>query len=270
MSPRVAALAIYPVKACHATPLERAMLGRHGLAGDREWMVVRPDGHFLTQRTHPQFARIHPTLAEAGLDLAIEGLAPLHVPHPVPGRAVATEVEVWDERVAALDAGDEAAAWLSRALGIPARLVRVQDGHQRRSPREWVGEHDVPVAFADRFPMLVCSTSSLAALNEHLPTPVPMDRFRPNLVVEGLEPFAEDGLRFLRVGEVELELVKPCTRCSVPGVDQETGVEAANPFPALRKLRWNAALRGATFGVNAVLRGPPGARLELGMAVAAR
>jgi hypothetical protein len=270
MPPRVAALAIYPVKACHATPLDQATLGRHGLAGDREWMVVRPDGRFLTQRTHPQLARICPALVDGGLDLVAEGLEPLRVPQPVPGRSIATDVEVWDDRVAALDAGDEAGAWLSSALGIPTRLVRVQDDHQRRSPREWVGEHDVPVAFADRFPILVCSTASLAALNEHLPTPVPMDRFRPNLVVDGLDPFAEDGLRFLRVGECELELVKPCTRCSVPGVDQERGVAAEDPFPALRKLRWNAELRGVTFGVNAVLRGPRAARLDLGMAVAAR
>jgi uncharacterized protein YcbX len=115
--------------------------------------------------------------------------------------------------------------------------------------------------------VLVCSSTSLAELNRRLPAAVPMDRFRPNLVVDGLEPFAEDGIRRMTVGAVTLELVKPCTRCSVPGIDQCTGLAATDPFPALRSFRWNASLRGATFGMNAVATGPPGARLALGMPV---
>jgi uncharacterized protein YcbX len=175
---------------------------------------------------------------------------------------------VWDDRLAATDAGADAAAWFSAVLGTEARLVRVGEAHARRADRRWVGELDVPVAFADAFPLLVCSSASLAELNRRLPEPVPMDRFRPNLVVDGLEPFAEDGIRRLAIGGVEFALVKPCTRCSVPGIDQATGLAATDPFEALRSFRWDPALRGATFGVNAIASGPAGARLAVGMPVA--
>ena len=264
---RLAAIAVYPVKACRATPLVEVRLGAHGLAADREWMVVRPDGRFLSQRTHPALARIDASIVGTGLRLACDGAHPLIVEGPAAGRGAPCEVAVWDDRLAATDAGDEAAAWLTRVIGAPSRLVRVADHHARRASRDWVGDRDVPVAFADGFPVLVCSSASLAELNRRLPVPVPMDRFRPNLVIDGLEPFAEDAIRTLTIGEVALELVKPCTRCSVPGIDQATGLAAADPFPALREFRWNPALRGATFGVNAVAMGPADARLALGMPV---
>jgi uncharacterized protein YcbX len=230
-------------------------------------MVVRPDGRFLSQRTHPALARIQPSCTPSTLRLAVDGEAPLEVDASAVLRGTRCEVTVWDDLLAATDAGEVAAQWLARAIGTPARLVRVAADHARRASRDWVGERDVPVAFADGFPVLVCSSSSLAALNLRLPQPVPMDRFRPNLVIDGLEPFAEDGIRRMTIGAVTLELVKPCTRCSVPGIDQRTGLAATDPFPALRAFRWDAQLRGVTFGVNAVASGPAGARLAPGMPV---
>jgi len=264
---RLASIAVYPVKACRATPLAEVGLGAHGLAGDREWMVVRPDGRFLSQRTHPALARIQATGTAAGLRLACGDADPLEVDASAAQGGAPCEVAVWDDRLAATDAGEAAAAWLARAIDAPARLVRVAAVHARRASRDWVGERDVPVAFADGFPVLVCSSTSLAELNRRLPAAVPMDRFRPNLVIDGLAPFAEDGIRRMTIGAVTLDLVKPCTRCSVPGIDQLTGVASTDPFPALRAFRWDAALRGATFGVNAVATGPAGARLGVGMPV---
>jgi uncharacterized protein YcbX len=266
----LAALAVYPVKACRASALANVGVGPHGLAGDREWMVVRPDGRFLTQRSHPQLARVAPSFTANGLELQAAGQPALRVTRPTRGAAPGVDVEVWGDRLAADDAGEEAAAWLTRIVGTPARLVRVRDDHGRRAAREWVGERDVPVAFADGFPVLVCFSASLEALNARLAEPVPMDRFRPNVVIAGLAPFAEDALRVVQVGAVELELVKPCTRCSVPGIDQRSGEAANDPFPALRAFRWDAALRGVTFGVNALIRAPSGARLAVGADVSVR
>jgi uncharacterized protein len=262
---RLAALAIYPVKACRRTEPAAALLGPAGLDGDRAWMVTRPDGRFLSQRTHPALARIVPRLVADGLELAFAGLAPLMV-SAAPGGEL-REVVVWDDRMTAVDAGGIAAAWLTRALGEPARLVGTAAQTRRFADRSWVGERDVPVSFADGFPILVCSTASLAVLNARLPAPVPMDRFRPNLVIDGLEPFAEDGIRAVRIGGVVLRFVKPCTRCTVPAIDQQSGERSTDPAPALKAFRYDAALRGVTFGVNAVAEGPPGAVLEQGAMV---
>ncbi len=265
MTPTIAALAIYPVKACRRTELARARLGVAGLDGDRAWMITRPDGRFLSQRTHPALARLVPRLAAEALEITAPGLEPLVVPRSVAGEA--REVVVWDDRMSAIDAGGVAAAWLTRALGEPVRLVRMSVDTRRHADRDWVGERDVPVSFADAYPLLVCMSGSLAALNARMPAPVPMERFRPNLVVDGLEPFAEDGIRTLRVGALTLHLVKPCTRCTVPAVDQDSGERSTDPGPVLKQFRFDKALRGVTFGVNAIAEGPPGAELQVGAPV---
>ncbi len=264
---RLAAISIYPVKACRATALRSTVLGAHGLAGDREWMVIRPDGRFLSQRSHPALARVIPTLESHHLRLDCDGQQTLTLETEAVLAAAPVEVGVWDDRLAACDAGDAAAAWLSQAIGSPARLVRVAARHGRRADPAYAGARDVPVAFADGFPLLVCSVASLAELNRRLPSPVPMARFRPNLVIDGLPAFAEDGLPLLRIGAVAVRLVKPCARCSVPGIDQQTGLASTDPFPALKAFRYDPAVRGVTFGVNAVADGPLGARLEVGMTV---
>jgi len=145
--------------------------------------------------------------------------------------------------------------------------VRAASETRRFADRAWVGERDVPVSFVDGYPILVCTSDSLAALNARLPAPVPMERFRPNLVLDGLAPFAEDGIRAVRIGAVVLRLVKPCTRCTVPAVDQETGERSTDPAPALREFRYDQSLRGVTFGVNAVAEAAPGAVLAVGAPV---
>ena len=262
MNATLAALSIYPVKGCRRTELVTARLAATGLAGDRQWMVTRPDGRFLSQRTHPALARLVPRLVAGGLEISCPGLPPLSIGAVAGGER--REVEVWNDRMTAIDAGGIAAAWLTRALDAPARLVCTAPETRRFASRDWVGERDVPVSFSDGYPILVCSSASLAVLNARLPAPVPMTRFRPNLVLDGLAPFAEDGIRALRIGAVVLRFVKPCTRCTVPAVDQETGERSTDPAPALKAFRYDPALRGVTFGVNAVADAPPGATLEVG------
>jgi uncharacterized protein len=259
---RLSAIAIYPVKGCRRTALSRAAVGRSGLAGDREWMVVQPDGRFLTQRTHPALARIVPRLTASGLELAHPGRAPL--PVVAAGAGTVIDVAIWGRRARARDAGEAAADWLTAVLGVAARLVSVGPETRMVADRAYVGERDVPLAFADGYPVLVCNDASLAELNRRLDAPVPMERFRPNLVLSGLGPFAEDGIRRLRIGAVELRLVKPCTRCTVPSIDQATGQPSTDPAPALKAFRYDRALRGVTFGVNATVEAPPGAALAVG------
>ncbi len=228
-------------------------------------MITRPDGRFLSQRTHPALARLVPRLMSGAIELSCPGMPPLVVgAEPAGDRR---EVVVWDDRMTAVDAGATAAAWLTRALGEPVRLVRTAADTRRYADRRWVGERDVPVSFADGYPVLVCTSASLEALNARLAVPVPMERFRPNLVLDGLAPFAEDAIRAVRIGAVVLRFVKPCTRCTVPAVDQDTGEPSTDPAPALKAFRYDRALRGVTFGVNAVAEGAPGTMLAVGDAV---
>jgi len=261
-APRLSAIRIYPIKACRRVELQGTALGALGLAGDREWMVARPDGRFLTQRTHPALARIVPRLADSGLELAAPGMPTLAVAKPTAPGSV--EVVVWDDRMLALDAGETAAAWLSRVIGEPVRLIARAPDTRRFANRKFVGERDVPVSFADAYPVLVCTTASLADLNARLPEPVPMERFRPNLVIDGWEAFAEDRIQAIRIGGVVLKFVKPCTRCTVPSIDQDSGEPSTDPAPALKTYRFDKVLRGVTFGVNATVEAAPDARLAVG------
>ena len=264
-APRLSAIRIYPVKACRRVELRETALGAMGLAGDREWMVTRPDGRFLTQRTHPALARIVPRLTGAGLELAAPGMPTLAVARPTAPGSV--EVVVWDDRMLALDAGEAAAEWLTRVVGEPARLIARAPDTRRFANRKFVGERDVPVSFADAYPVLVCTTASLADLNARLPAPVPMERFRPNLVVDGWDAFAEDRIHAIRIAGVVLRFVKPCTRCTVPSIDQDTGEPSTDPAPALKEFRFDRVLRGVTFGVNATVEAARGAKLAVGDSV---
>ena len=153
-----------------------------------------------------------------------------------------------------------AAQWLSEALGEALRLVRVPPDPERMANPAFAGAAPAPMGFADGFPLLVCNEASLEDLNSRMPEPIPMERFRPNIVLEGLRQWAEDRIETLMIGELTLRLVKPCTRCTIPSVDQRTGMPATDPGPVLRKFRFDKALRGVTFGENAVIAS--GARMR--------
>ncbi len=255
-------LCIFPLKSAQGIPCERVQLGTTGFTWDRHWMVIRPDGLFLTQRTHPALARIGVSLTPQGLRLECESRPPLRLTLGATGRE--REVKVWKDRCAALDQGEAPAEWMSAVLGEPVRVVRVAEQPLRRADPAYAGAHPQPIAFADGFPVLVCNQASLDLLNERLPTALPMDRFRPNLVLAGLEPFAEDRIATLRIGAVRLRLVKPCTRCIIPSRDQRTGVSGLDPLPALRAFRYEQTLRGVTFGSNAIIETGGGKSIERG------
>ncbi len=258
---------IYPVKSCRGTRLDSALLGPRGLDGDREWLIVDERGRFLTQRSLPPLACIVPRLSATELHLGIAGQSDLTLPRdPLALRGTSAQVVIWKDTVDALDAGDDAAQWLEAALGVKARLVRASARTLREPDSKWREGLSAPVNFPDGFPLLVCNEASLADLNTRLPAAVPMTRFRANVVISGIAAFAEDGVDTLRSGAIELRLVKPCTRCSIPSVDQRTGLPDVNPLPALMAYRYDAALAGATFGVNAIIAAGVGARLGAGPA----
>lgn len=253
---------VYPLKSARGIPVPAARLAATGLEWDRHWMVVREDGMFLSQRTHPRLACIATALTGEHLLLDAEGRRTLRLPLAPCGEA--RPVRVWKDLCEGLDQGDAAAHWVGAVLGEPARIVRVPRSPARRANPEYAGPGSAPLAFPDGYPVLVCNAASLDELNRRLPHALPMERFRPNLVIEGLPPFEEDRIAAIAIGPVTLRLVKPCTRCIVPSTDQRTGVRGLDPLPVLRAFRFDRKLRGVTFGENAVVAAGDGQTLQRG------
>ena len=255
-------LHVYPMKSARGIPQARVRLAATGFEWDRHWLVVRAEGMFLTQRTHPSLTRIATELTDEGLILTSEGSKPLLLPLTPQGSGRA--VRIWKDSCEGLDQGDEAAAWVSTVLGEPVRVVRTPATPDRRADSEFAGPHPAPLAFPDAFPILICNRASLDDLNSRLPEALPMDRFRPNLVLAGLPPFAEDRIASLAIGPIALTLVKPCTRCIIPSTNQRTGIRGLDPLPVLRTFRFDRKLLGVTFGENAVITHGAGEFLERG------
>jgi uncharacterized protein len=246
--PVLSELNVYPVKGCAGISLETSTLDHRGVPGDREWMVVDAGGRFICQRTDPLLSRIRVQLEPERLVLEAPGLPPLRLSRTTPGPGV--QVTVWDDTCTAVDAGDGAAAWLAHHLGHPARLVRVDAAFGRRANPELAPEGEL--SFADAYPVLLISRASLDDLVSRVRTPLKMNRFRPNLVVEGCAPFEEDRWRRLRVGGAVLRLVKPCVRCVATTVEQETAQAGHEPLRTLATFRrWEGG--GVIFGQNAVV-----------------
>lgn len=243
-------LNFYPLKSCGGTPLESAELTPTGLPHDREFMLVRPDGRFLSQRDHPEMALLRPSYDGKVLSVAVSG-RDTDLLHEARDEGPVREVTVGRKECLGIDQGDEAAGWFGSYLGAECRLVRFT-GTRPTSRGDGV------VAFADGYPVLLISAESLADLNSRVAGPagdgsLPMNRFRPNLVVEGLGAFGEDTVRTLRIGsDVVIELVKPCTRCVITTVDQATGQKGREPLRTLATYR--SVDRGLRFGQNGVPR----------------
>ncbi len=251
--PRVVEINVYPIKSCGRVACLSELVEARGLAHDRRYMLVDAEGGFLTQRRHPRMALIRIGAADAeGFTVEAPGAAPLRLPWKWPGGPVAA-VTIWRGRVEATEVEGDAAAWFSAFLGLPCRLVYLADDQHRAVPNP-AARFDDEVGFADGAPLLLISTASLEALNERLPAPVSMRRFRPNLVVTADAPFAEDGWRRLVIGAVELEVAWPCTRCVLTAVDPDTGVvdTAGEPLKTLRAFRRGPA--GVMFGQNVIPR----------------
>jgi uncharacterized protein YcbX len=260
---QVTGLNIYPVKSCRGIALTQARLTETGFEHDREWLVVTPEGRFLTQRERPQLAQIETAISDNQLVLRKPNGAALSLPLDMTGREL--EVTIWRDQAAAFDAGDEAATWLTDHLGKPARLVRFDKRKKRVSNLQWTGGIEALTQFPDGYPWLLISQGSLEELNRRMATPLPMNRFRPNIVVDGLPPFGEDSVDEFVAGEVRLKVVKPCDRCVITTTDQITGERSSDePLKALKEFRFDRNLRGVLFGQNMILTGGLGKELKVG------
>jgi uncharacterized protein YcbX len=251
---RVDSLHIYPVKGMKGCALPTADIGPTGLAGDRRWMVVDATGRFISQREEQRLALIAVSLAsDRTLAFSAPGMAPLQVAPPKSGEAL--PVTLWQDSLIGHPASAEADAWFSTFLGAPCRLVYQGDTIRPVDPR-WSQPGDI-ATFADAYPILVCTTASLADLGRRLGEDLPMNRFRPNIVIANDEPWAEDEWFRLRAGAVEMDLTKPCARCSVTTIDQAKGQRMGKePLRTLATFRFLQVpgISGVIFGQNAIPR----------------
>jgi uncharacterized protein YcbX len=258
----VSSLIYYPIKACRGFEVESANVERMGLENDRRMMVVTPDGEFLTQREYPRLALVTPNLDNGTVELCAPNYESIRIGIQTTGTP--TSVNIWKSKgVQAIDQGEEAAGWFSDWLGIDVRLVHFADGYKRFVNRTYAVNRDDHTGFADGYPILLTSEEGLADLNSRLDSPVPMNRFRPNVVVRGCDPFAEDTWNRIRVGDVELAVVKPCARCEVTTIDKETLDRSKEPLKTLGKYRKQKL--GAIFGQNVIPLNE--GNLRLGMSV---
>jgi uncharacterized protein YcbX len=228
-------LLVYPIKAAAAVAPGEWDVDGLGLRYDRRWMVVDRRGAMMSQRSHPGLCRVRATVGEDILRIETDGMPALEVPL-VPGPAVSLPVAIWEDRCTAQWTGEPAARWFSEVLDTDCSLVYLPAGNARTVDPDYApGEHRV--GFADGYPFLLLSEESLAELNRRMDTPLPMNRFRPNLVIAGGAPFAEDRLRDFQIGPVRFAAVKPCDRCVVTTTDQATGGRGVEPLRTLATFR---------------------------------
>jgi uncharacterized protein YcbX len=229
--------------------LAEAVIGPRGIVGDRSFMLVDADGRFLTQREYARMALIEPRLGHDTLSLAAPGHDTLSIPVLTNGER--GEVTIWRDRSVAVDQGDAAAEWASSFLGATCRLVRIADDAVRAVDRDFAVSDGDQVGFADGYPFLVTTEESLADLNDRMAEALPMNRFRPNIVLSGAEPFAEDDWRRIRIGEIVFAVVKPCARCAITTTDQATAERGKEPLRTLATYR-QVPGKGVMFGQNLI------------------
>ncbi|HEY4560404.1 MAG TPA: MOSC N-terminal beta barrel domain-containing protein [Lysobacter sp.] len=249
----VASLHLYPLKSCAPLDTDTLDITPRGPAGDRRWLVVDDMGRFITARQRNEMVGIRALPDGDGLRLDAPGRPTLRVPVPSP-EALRRPVVIWNDTVHALDAGDAAADWLTAWLGTPARLVHMDAGALRAVDPDYAAPGD-EVSFADAYPLLVISQAALDGLNARLASPVPMARFRPNLVVAGAAAHAEDGWRRVRIGGIEFDAVKACTRCVFTTLDPATMVRDPGGEPLRTLMEYRRTPKGVTFGMNLIPRG---------------
>jgi uncharacterized protein len=253
-------LFVHPIKSCGGLDVQEALLIETGLEFDRAWMVVDAQGEMITQRDEPRLALMQPTLRSSDMVLRAPGMLALHI--QLDTVEAATRAQVWDDIVKAYDMGALAAQWVSDFLKRPARLVRFDPEETRLSDPAWAGDVKALNAFGDGFPLLVANSASLQDVNDKLVAkglaPILMQRFRPNLVLDGLKAFDEDHIDLVEVstdnGPVTLRLVKPCGRCIIPNVNPTDASTSNEPGDTLASYRADARVKGAvTFAMNAVV-----------------
>ena len=256
----IAQLFVYPVKSCAGVAVQEAVLTDTGLDLDRAWMVVDAAGRFVSQRELPRMALVRPQLKQFEMVLRAPGMLALHVAIDTVEQPVT--VQVWKDTVQAYDMGAVAAQWFSDFLGQPLRLVRFDPDFRRLSSLEWTGGVEAPNQFADGFPLLVASVASINDLNHRLAAAgrgaVGIERFHPNVVLLGIDAHDEDRVEMFHIttpkGVVQLQPVKPCTRCPIPDIDPATATSSPEVGNMLRTYRQDARVNGAiTFGMNAIV-----------------
>ncbi len=270
---RIERLFVYPIKSCAGVELPEAVLTETGFDLDRAWMVVDEQGQFVTQRELPRLALVRPQLKVHEVVLRAPGMLALHL--QIDAVEESARVRIWDDEVSAYDMGPVAAQWFSDFLGRKLRLVRFDPDHRRLSNRKWTGEIEALNQFSDGFPLLVVSQASLDLLNEKLAAqghaPVGMERFRPNIVLSGLQAHDEDRVVMFEIAAdppVRLRPVKPCSRCPIPDIDPATAQSDPAVSSTLRTYRSNELLNGAlSFGMNLVIAQGIDQTLKVGQGV---
>ena len=287
VSATIARLFVYPIKSCAGVELPQATLTATGLEFDRAWMVVDEQGVFLTQRELPRMALIQPQLKSLEMVLRAPGMLALHIALDAVEQPV--QVNVWNDAVAAFDMGDVAAQWFSDFLNTDAagqqvaaprklRLVRFDPDHRRLSSLQWTGGTEALNQFSDGYAVLVVGEAALDELNQRLAAAgeaaVGMERFRPNIVLAGLDAHDEDRLDELLIatgqGTARLRMVKPCPRCPIPNIDPRTALSTPTVGDMLQTYRQTEVVGGAVaFGMNAIVLDGVDFELRTGQAAAA-
>jgi len=256
----VSGLSIYPVKSCSGINITTSTVEAFGLQGDRRWMVVDENGVMLTQRKFSSMCLVKVETSNNGIAFMHSKMQTLNVEVPSSGNQVLAKV--WSDQCLSLDAGDEAANWLSEILDTRCRLVYFPDDSFRQVDLDFAEQGD-KTAFSDGFPLLLISQASLDELNSRLVKPVSMNRFRPNLVVEGCEPFAEDSWKKIKIGNIVYRIVKPCSRCVIPSINLETAEREKEPTQTL--LTYRKKNNKIFFGQNVIADGQ--GEISVGMGV---
>lgn len=274
--PTLSHLILYPIKSCAAMPVEEALATTAGLCAhgvhDREWMLVTNEGQFLTQREFPRMATVTPRVDGDTLVVSAPGMPPLRLPLTAQPQDRTMRVQIWDDLVDAIDCGDDSAAWFARVLDTPCRLVRCKPDLTRPTSEKWTGGAPSSARFADAYPLLLIGQSALDEINARMlaagRAPLPMDRFRPNLVVDGTDPFEEDYTASFGAGDIAINPVKPCARCPIPAIDQATGIPGPDPLEILQSWRARAILDGAVcVGMNCIVAAGAGGILHVGQSL---
>lgn len=240
------AIYIYPVKSLRGVSLHDAALENGRLVGDRDWLLVDAAGRFMHMRDYPQMARVEATTTERGIVVRTDGLPALEIERPdfsTSGRDAIGHVRLWRRSAPVMAVSRDADEWFTRALGVPCRLMAfVPDASALNVPT-----YEVHSSLQDATPFHLTTEESLADLNGRMAAPIPMNRFRPNLVVRGATPYAEDGWKSIAIGDTTLRWIKPCTRCVATTTDHETG-ERANREPLFTLARYRRMGPEVVFG----------------------
>ncbi|MEM8827955.1 MAG: MOSC N-terminal beta barrel domain-containing protein [Cyanobacteria bacterium P01_G01_bin.19] len=260
----VSELCVYPLKSCQGISVSQAEVRTQGFVSDRSMMLVSSSGKFITQRQFPQLAKVKVEIIRQTITLRAEddSMPSLTFTPTLEGEIL--EVEIWRDRLQAIDQGDAVARWFHQLLDLDSskicRLVKQSPEHKRILPKKYSSQEDIPVSFADSYPVMLTATASLVELNQRMEEihlsqkqTIPMNRFRPNIVVETTEPFIEDRWSAVRIGDIIFTVAKPCSRCIITTIDQNKGEknqlkEPLNTLGTFRQL----SEQGVMFGVNMI------------------